>query len=89
MANNASEFAKLKANTPPMKSTATSAPKESGKSRGVEHPVSTDAALIGDTRHELHSKALPKLMGPNFGYGKEAPTDQFRVDCGEGAAYDL
>ena len=31
-----------------------------GKTRGVEHPVAEDMALIGDTRNELHKKTLPK-----------------------------
>lgn len=94
MANNASEFSKGSFNSSPMKSskTPTGTDHSEGaragavpaKSRGVEHPVPTDAALIGDTRHELHTKALPRRNGPNFGFGTTAPTDQLRVDEGEG-----
>lgn len=50
-------------------------------SRGVEHPVPSDGALIGDTRHELHHKSLPKHSFQN-NYGKKelsAPGDDFRV----------
>lgn len=57
----------------------------SGKVRGVEHPIAEDAALIGDTRHELHTKSLPRTFGPNYGLGNgKAPGEQLRVDCGEG-----
>jgi len=56
------------------------------KQRGVENPVASDMALIGDTCQELASKPLPKRTGPNFGYGQVAPTDQFRVE-GKGTNY--
>lgn len=84
--NSQSEFDKSKPNSPPMQSSKTPAPGMSGKSRGVENAIATDMALIGDTRHALHTAALPKKTGPNFGYGGDAPTDQFRVDCGEGVS---
>lgn len=42
----------------------------SGKTRGVEQPISTDMCLIGNTEAELASKSLPRRDGPNFGYGK-------------------
>lgn len=45
---------------------------------------SEDQALIGDTRNPLHFKPLPKSMGPNYGYGKEVPTDEVRSDKGKG-----
>lgn len=57
-----------------------------GKSRGVENPIPEDMALIGDTRHPNHTQSLPRLVGPNFGYGGVAPSDQFRVECGKGAS---
>jgi hypothetical protein len=47
--------------------------------RGVESPIPTDAALIGDTRQELHTKNLPRCMGPNFGYGGKAVDDDYRI----------
>src|SRR5579872_5921506 len=94
--NNTSEFSKSKYNSSPTKSSETNphATDPQGarpgttpsKSRGVEHPIPEDQALIGDTRHELHSKALPRSGGPNFGYGSKAPSDEFRADTGEGAA---
>jgi hypothetical protein len=84
--NSASEFNKSKYNSSPTKSSLTNPHSDSGKSRGVEEPVSTDAALIGDTRHELHSKPLPRKMGPNYGAGNSAPSDEFRPDTGEGAS---
>lgn len=59
------------------------------KSRGVEHPIPEDMALIGDTRHSLHTAPLPRRMGPNFGHGEQAPSDQLRVDCGEGLGGEL
>jgi hypothetical protein len=56
--------------------------KASTKSRGVENPIPTDMALIGDTRAELLTKSLPRLVGPNFGYGGKAKDDDYRVDDG-------
>lgn len=94
-ANKASEFDKTKYNSDPMESSKTNPHAKDpegarggavpAKARGVEHPIAEDAALIGDTRHILATKALPRLNGPNFGYGKTAPSDQFRADCGDGA----
>ena len=82
----ASPFDKTKAVNGTSKSSATPTKDSGGKSRGVEHPISTDMALIGDTRHELHTKSLPKSYGPNYGLGKTGlgQSDQLRVDCGEG-----
>lgn len=101
--NKAAEFTKT-VNQPEYKSTKTSRGTDHSegartgavpsKSRGVEHPVPEDMALIGSTQHKLHSGALPKRMHPykehqNAGYpdsaGKLSGSDQFRVDCGEGA----
>jgi len=92
----ASEFDKSASNRPAMASSKTdpgaASPKGArsgvggGKSRGVENPIPEDMALIGDTRHGLHTQSLPRKYGPNFGYGEEAPSDQFRVDCGDGVA---
>lgn len=59
--------------------------KESGASRGVEHPIATDAALIGDTRMEGHTKSMPRLVGPNFGYGKATGGSEERDDEGKGS----
>lgn len=50
--------------------------------RGVENPIPSDFALIGDTKMELHTKSLPRRMGPNFGYGQTAPDDDYRVTDG-------
>ena len=59
----------------------------SGKTRGVEHPIAEDMALVGDTRHELHTKSLPRLTGPNFGLNSGSKkSDEFRVDCGHGVS---
>lgn len=73
--------------------------KGSGGPRGVEHPIPEDFALIGDTRHELHHKALPKQIGPHYskhqnaGYpesaGSLSGSDQFRVDGGGDAGDEL
>lgn len=69
-----------------------------GKVRGVEHPIAEDMALIGDTRHALHSASLPKRMHPysehqNEGYPEAAGSlrgsDQFRVESGNGSDGDL
>lgn len=70
-----------------------------GAPRGVEHPIPEDFALIGDTRHELHAKALPKQLGPHYnkyqnaGYpdraGSLAGSDQFRVESGGDAGDEL
>lgn len=69
-----------------------------GRTRGVEHPIAEDMALIGDTRHGLHYQGLPKQMHPygqhqNAGYpdaaGRLSGTDQYRVDQGGGADKDL
>lgn len=62
--------------------------KESTASRGVEHPIATDAALIGDTRMELHTKSLPTLTGPNFGYAKSGGGSEERDDTGKGQTGD-
>lgn len=59
--------------------------KESGASRGVEHPIATDMALIGDTRMEGQTKSLPRLVGPNFGYGKATGGSEERDDEGCGS----
>lgn len=53
---------------------------ESKAVRGVEHPIASDMALVGDTRQELAHKSLPKSYGPNYGYAKDAPSDLFRVE---------
>ena len=37
----------------------------STSSRGVEHPIQSDAALSGDTRAELATKVLPRRSGPH------------------------
>lgn len=90
-------FNKTKFNTPRTKSTATD-PRaadpggartgaEPAKARGVEHPNPEDAALYGDTRHELHYKALPKQEGPHkYGhYDKSSNlsgSDMMRFDEG-------
>lgn len=84
--NSQSEFAKSEYNSSPMQSSKSNPHSESAKARGVENPIPTDAALIGDTRHALLTAALPKRMGPNFGYGGESPDDSFRCDEGDGAA---
>ncbi|MDE1766549.1 MAG: hypothetical protein KGI27_09825 [Thaumarchaeota archaeon] len=64
----------------------------------MEHPIPEDMALIGDTRHMLHYKGLPKLLHPyaehqNSGYpnsaGNLSGSDQFRVESGSGADGDL
>lgn len=69
-----------------------------GRARGVEHPIPEDMALIGDTRHALHYKSLPKVLHPyaehqNEGYPSSAGSlrgsDQFRVDSGDGVDGDL
>lgn len=91
-----SAFDLTKANSSPTKSSATSAraknPSSGGtsvkhsSSRGVEHPIAEDMALIGDTRHELHSKSLSRRTGPNYGADttKAPGPDHLRVDCGDG-----
>jgi hypothetical protein len=64
--------------------------KVKGSSRGVEHPITEDMALQGDTRHELHYKPLPRQEHPykahqnshNFGSGN--PGDEARDDTGQG-----
>lgn len=89
MASNASEFDKTKHNSSPTKSSLTPVSGGGGKTRGVEHPIAEDMALIGDTRHELHTKALPHRVGPHdYGLGQKGleASDQFRVDCGQGAS---
>jgi hypothetical protein len=48
--------------------------------RGVESPISTDMALIGDTKQTLHTVSLPKRMGPNYGYGTPQPLQDYRVE---------
>lgn len=61
-----------------------------GSTRGVEHPIAEDAALIGDTRNELHYKPIPKQEHPyakhqnphNFGSGNTG--DEERDDTGMG-----
>lgn len=54
--------------------------------RGVENPVPTDMALIGDTCMPLHKQSLPRRVGPNFGQIGEGKDDQFRVE-GNGESY--
>lgn len=55
------------------------------KTRGVENPVAEDMALIGDTRHELHTKSLPRRSGPNFGLATSGGKgDEERDDTGHG-----
>ena len=61
-----------------------------GSTRGIEHPVAEDMAMIGDTRHRLHTSPLPKQEHPykahqnahNFGSGH--PGDEYRDDTGAG-----
>ncbi len=61
-----------------------------GSTRGIEHPVAEDMAMIGDTRNALHYKPLPKQEHPfkahqnphNFGSGD--PGDESRDDTGSG-----
>ncbi len=62
--------------------------KSSTGGRGVESPNPSDMALIGNTAQELHTKSLPRLVGPNFGYGGPAASDEERVTDGgsEGTA---
>ncbi len=53
-------------------------------SRGIEHPIASDMALVGDTRHELHYKPLPKL-GPVIGpYNSSHVESDSRYDEGKG-----
>jgi hypothetical protein len=100
----ANPFNNTKFNSSPMESTKTNprakAPEgarsgvPSGKVRGVEHPIAEDAALIGDTRHELHSKALPKQYGPEkYGHYDSSSnlsgSDQLRADCGDGLSGEM
>lgn len=54
-----------------------------GKTRGVEEPIATDMALIGDTKQELHTKSLSRLTGPNFGGGGPKPSSEERVSGGK------
>ena len=94
MASNQSEFDKSKYNSAPMASSKTNphakdpmgarTGAESGKARGVEHPIPEDQALIGDTRHHLHTASLPKRKGPNFGLEGGGASDELRVDQGDG-----
>ncbi len=58
--------------------------KSKGATRGIEHPISEDAALIGDTRMELQYKPLPKRTGPNFGTMGEGEGSECRDDKGTG-----
>ena len=62
--------------------------KLSGNHRGVEHPIATDAALIGDTRHALHSKPLPRQEHPYKAHQNAIPNGedpgQIRYDKGSG-----
>ena len=100
--NRAAEFQRLEKD-PEYKSSQTGRDEKSpvgarsgattARARGVDHPIPEDMALWGDTRHMLHSKALPKVLHPysqhqNAGYpesaGNLAGSDQFRVDTGEG-----
>lgn len=96
-----SAFNKTKFNSSPTQS-AKSAPRaknpssggtsvKHSSSRGVEHPIPEDFALIGDTRHELHTKPLARRKGPNFGAEEmSAPgPDHFRVESGGSASDDL
>ena len=61
-----------------------------GSTRGIEHPIAEDSALIGDTRNPLHHKSLPKQEHPykahqnphNVGSGN--PGDEERDDTGMG-----
>lgn len=59
-----------------------------GSSRGVEHPIATDAALIGDTRHPLHFKPLPKQEHPFKAHQNPMPNGEdgnmIRYDKGNG-----
>ena len=57
--------------------------------RGVEHPHSGDMALIGDTRHRLHTAPLPKNEHPYKAHQNNIPNgedpDQLRYDHGSGS----
>jgi len=56
-----------------------------GSHRGIEHPIAEDMAAIGDTRHPLHHKPLPKL-GHRYD-NRNAPnadSDEARDDMGIG-----
>lgn len=106
MSNSASEFDKS-VKQPEYKSSSTSRGAKNpeaarsgattGRARGVEHPIPEDMALIGDTRHVLHSKTLPKVMHPYSehqngypaGAGSLKGSDQFRVEAGNGTDGDL
>lgn len=59
-----------------------------GKTRGVEHPVATDMALIGSTEHPLHSKALPRQEHPYKAHQNSIPNgrdgNMIRYDQGGG-----
>ena len=51
---------------------------------GVMKPIPTDMCLIGDTRHELHYKPLPKrgpVIGPEH---PSSPEGDSRYDQGSG-----
>jgi hypothetical protein len=59
-----------------------------GNHRGVEHPVATDSALIGDTRHKLHYAPLPKQEHPYKAHQNPMPNGEdgnmLRYDSGGG-----
>lgn len=57
------------------------------ETRGVENPIASDAALIGDTCNPLAKAALPRRTGPTYNLtGEGAKDDQFRVE-GKGEKY--
>jgi len=62
--------------------------KVDGGERGVEHPKSMDAALIGDTRHRLHTASLSKAihMGGTAKHSQSGGPDSnmLRYDDGMG-----
>lgn len=49
------------------------------ETRGVENPIATDMALIGDTKAELLTKSLPRKTGPNYGETGGTKDDNYRV----------
>ncbi len=64
-------------------------------SRGVEHPIPEDFALMGDTRHALHYKTLPRNehpykrdMNPHSAGSGNNP-EEFRVESGSGVDGEL
>jgi hypothetical protein len=44
--------------------------------RGVDHPISSDSALSGDTRHPLHHMPLPKQEHPFKAHQNSIPNGE-------------